>query len=147
MNLNKLLSSFGNKRNIESKSTENYIQDIIDSIDEEPFALAKENVIYANTKELGGYYYVITITVGAFKIKTKKGAQLSIEGNNFNLNLKSDMDEFESNYSKVARRFITRIDFQIEKEDTEKFQKENIKSLQLTAKKQLIVFETLQLKS
>lgn len=147
MNLSKLLAPFGNKRRIKSENTEHYIQDIIDSVEEEPFAISEENVIYASTKELGGYYYVITITVGVFKIKTKKGAHLSIEGDNFNLDLKSDMDEFESDYSNVAKRYITRIDFQIDKEDAEKFQKENINLLELTAKKHIIVFKTLQLKS
>ena len=53
-------------------------------------------------KELGGFYYLKTIVVGAFKIKTIKGATLMIVGNKFELKLKTDMDEFESEYSNIS---------------------------------------------
>ncbi|MDO5981696.1 hypothetical protein [Flavivirga spongiicola] len=142
--LDKLLAAFGNIRATERTHVDNYTEDIINSIKDEAFAISEKNVLYASTKELGGYYYVITITVGSFKIKTMKGAKLSIEGKNFSLDLKSDMDEFESDYSNVSNRFITRIDFQIEKEDVEKFNKVHIKSLQLIAKKHTIDFKTIK---
>lgn len=105
------------------------------------FAVSEENVLFGKTSELGGYFYMITIIVGAFKIKTNKSAKLTLKGKGFDLVLKSDMDEFESDYSNVSNRFITRIDFQIEKEDVVKFNK--IKSLTLSAKKHEIVFKTL----
>ena len=53
------------------------------------------------------------------------------------------MDEFESNHSNVSNSFITRIDFQIEKEDVSKFDKKSITSLKLSAKKQEVIFTTL----
>ena len=141
--LNKILGAFGNTRSLEPTHDDNYIKDIIKSIDEEAFAVSEQNVLFAKVSELGGYYYVITIVVGRFKIKTKNGGNLSIEGKNFNLILNSDMDEFESNHSNVSNSFITRIDFQIEKEDVSKFDKKSITSLKLSAKKQAISFTTL----
>ena len=141
--LNKILSAFGNTPSLEPTHDDNYIKDIIKSIDEEAFAVSEQNVLFAKVSELGGYYYVITIVVGRFKIKTKNGGNLSIEGKKFNLILNSDMDEFESNHSNVSNSFITRIDFQIEKEDVSKFDKKTITSLKLSAKKQAISFTTL----
>ena len=141
--LNKILSAFGNTPSLEPTHDDNYIKDIIKSIDEEAFAVSEQNVLFAKVSELGGYYYVITIVVGRFKIKTKNGGNLSIEGKKFNLILNSDMDEFESNHSNVSNSFITRIDFQIEKEDVSKFDKKTITSLKLSAKKQAIIFTTL----
>ncbi|WP_339895043.1 hypothetical protein [uncultured Algibacter sp.] len=141
--LNKILGAFGNTRSSEPTDDDNYIKDIIKSVDEEAFAVSEQNVLFAKVSELGGYYYVITIVVGTFKIKTNKGANLSIEGENFNLILNSDMDEFESDHSNVSNRFITRIDFQIEKEDISKFDKKTIISLKLSAKKQEVIFNTL----
>lgn len=141
--LDKILAAFGNTRSLEPTHGDSYTEDIINSIDEEAFAVSEQNVLFAKISELGGYYYVITIVVGAFKIKTNKGANLSIEGENFNLILNSDMDEFESNHSNVSNRFITRIDFQIEKEDVSKFDIKTIKSLKLSAKKQEVIFNTL----
>ena len=141
--LNKILSAFGNTPSLEPTHDDNYIKDIIKSIDEEAFAVSEQNVLFAKVSELGGYYYVITIVVGWFKIKTKNGGNLSIEGKKFNLILNSDMDEFESNHSNVSNSFITRIDFQIEKEDVSKFDKKSITSLKLSAKKQEVIFTTL----
>jgi len=141
--LNKILSAFGNTPSLEPTHDDNYIKDIIKSIDEEAFAVSEQNVLFAKVSELGGYYYVITIVVGRFKIKTKNGGNLSIEGKKFNLILNSDMDEFESNHSNVSNSFSTRIDFQIEKEDVSKFDKKSITSLKLSAKKQEVIFTTL----
>ena len=141
--LNKILSAFGNTPSLEPTHDDNYIKDIIKSIDEEAFAVSEQNVLFAKVSELGGYYYVITIVVGRFKIKTKNGGNLRIEGKNFNLILNSDMDECESNHSNSSNSFITRIDFQIEKEDVSKFDKKSITSLKLSAKKQEVIFTTL----
>lgn len=142
-NFEKILAAFGNVRAMERTHIDNHNEDIINSIDEDPFAVSDQNVLFAKTSELGGYYYVITIIVGAFKIKTNKGAKLKIESDSFDLVLNSDTDEFESDHSNVSNRFITRIDFQIEKEDVSKFDKAIIKSLKLYAKKQEVVFKTL----
>ncbi|MDG1729822.1 MAG: hypothetical protein P8K68_04200 [Algibacter sp.] len=141
--LNKIFGALGNTRNKEATLDDNQIKDLINAIDEEAFAVSEQNILFAKTSELGGYFYVITIIVGSFKIKTNKGATLSLEGNDFDLVLNSDMDEFESDHSNVSNRYMTRIDFQIEKEDVPKFDKKSIKILKLSAKKQEILFNTL----
>ena len=141
--LDKILAVFGNTRTVEDTLADSQIKDIINSVDGDAFAVSEQNVLFAKTSELGGYFYVISIIVGHFKIKTNKGAKLTIEGNDYNLVLNSDMDEFESDHSNVSNRYITRIDFQIEEEDVPKFDKATIKSLKLSAKKQEIVFNTL----
>jgi len=142
-NLDKILAAFGNPRPMERTHVDNHTEDIIDAIDESPFAVSEQNVLFARTSELGGYYYVITIVVGSFKIKTNKGAKLAIEGNDFDLILNSDTDEFESDRSNVSNRFITRIDFKIEKEEVSKFDKAIIKSIKLSVKNQEVIFNTL----
>ena len=141
--LDKILAAFGNIRAMERTHVDNYTEDIINAIDEEAFAVSEQNVLFAKTSELGGYFYVITIVVGSFKIKTIKGAKLALKGTEIDLVLKSDMDEFESDHSNVSNRYITRIDFQIEKEDVTKFDKNNIKNLTLTSKKQEVIFKSL----
>ncbi|PWH82779.1 hypothetical protein DIS18_11145 [Algibacter marinivivus] len=138
--LNKIRAAFSDKKQTHN---ENQIDDIIKSIDEEAFAVSEENVLFGKTSELGGYFYVITIIVGAFKIKTNKGAKLALKGQDFDLVLNSDMDEFESDHSYINNRYITRIDFQIEKEDVANFDKNKITALTLSVKKQEVVFKTL----
>ena len=134
----------GNVHAMEKTHVDNNTEDIINSIEDKAFAISQQNVMYASIKELGGYYYFLTIIVGTFKIKTFKGAKLSISGTNFELELKTDMDEFESEYSNVSNRNITRIDFQIEEEDVSKIDKSQIGTLQITAKKHQINFTTVK---
>ncbi len=141
--LDKILAAFGNIRAMERTHVDNHTEDIINAIDEEAFAVSEQNVLFAKTSELGGYFYVITIVVGSFKIKTIKGAKLALKGAEIDLVLKSDMDEFESDHSNVSNRYITRIDFQIEEGDVAKFDKNKIESLTLSAKKQEVFFKTI----
>jgi len=139
--LNKIFGKSDNAATTASHN-DNNIKDIIKSVDGDAFAISEDNVLFAKTSELGGYFYVIAIIVGAFKIKTMKGATLDIQGNGLDLVLNSDMDEFESENSNVSKRYVTRIDFQIEKEDLSKFDKTRIKTLKLSTKKKALVFTT-----
>ena len=141
---NKVFTSIGNKPAKEKTHVENHPEDIINSLKDEAFAISKENALFTAVKELGGYYYLTTIIIGAFKIKTNKGATLAISGTNFELALKTDMDEFETEYSNVSNRNITRIDFQLEEDDVSKIDKLLINTLLLTAKKHQIYFTTIK---
>jgi len=141
---NKILAAFGNKKTMERTHVDNYTEDIINSVKDKPYAISKENVMYAAVKELGGFYYFKTIIVGSFKIKTMKGATLLVSHNDFEYELKTDMDEFESDYSNISNRFITRIDFQIEEKEAIILEEKNIDSLTLKAKKHVIFFNELQ---
>jgi len=101
-------------------------------------------VCYVATNELAGYYFLQTIIVGKFKIKTFNGAQLTIKGNDFNLNLESDMMELVSEHYAVPNSFITRIDFIMNKKDLSKIDRSRIHSLLLSAKKQNEEFSIIQ---
>ena len=68
LSINKILAVFGKKTSIERTVVDNYTEDIINSIEDEPFAVSSENVMYTATKELGGFHYLKTMIVGSFKI-------------------------------------------------------------------------------
>ncbi|MDG5492211.1 hypothetical protein [Psychroserpens sp. SPM9] len=138
--ITKLKAAFGNPRAMEKTHVDDHTEAIINDIEHEPFAIADDNVLYAGLNELGGYYFFQTVIVGTFHTKTKKGAQLKIIGDGFELDLNSDMLELESDHSNVSNRNISKIDFQIEAIDAAKIAKENIQKLVLTSKKQELSF-------
>ncbi len=138
--IDKILAAFGNIRAMERLHVDDHTEDIIKSIDGTPIGVSNKNVIYAGLDELGGYYFFKTIIVGDFNVKTTKGATLAIEAETFSLNLKSDMDELESEYSNVSRRSITNIDFEIEKEQVQLLKKGSIKCYALSSKKRKVEF-------
>lgn len=116
------------------------IENIIKDFNDKPYATSSRNVIYLGYNELGGYYYLKTMIVGAFNIKTKYGATIVFEAENYTLNLKCDMDEFESNPADIKDRFVTEIDFEIDKKDIDKLKSKGVKCITLTTKKEQIVF-------
>lgn len=133
--ITKLRAAFGDIKAMEKLHVDTYTEDIINDVEGVPFALSETNVMYAGFSELAGYHYFKTIIIGTFQIKTFKGAKLTVIGDDFKLELKSDMVELESEFSNVSNRSITRIDFEIDEEDLPKISKSKIQSLQLSAKK------------
>ena len=120
---------------------EDTVEAIINDIDDKPLAVSDSNVIYAAFGELGGYHFIQIIILGSLRIKTIKGAQLDIILNDFELNLNSDSAELTSDYSNVSGRFITRIDFQIEKEDIQKIETTKPSKFVLTVDKKIEEFK------
>ncbi|MFD1064169.1 hypothetical protein ACFQ1Q_13000 [Winogradskyella litorisediminis] len=116
------------------------VESIIKDVENTPFGVSENNVLYAGLNELGGYYFFQTIVVGQLNIKTANGAKLLFKGQGTELELKSDSSEFESDSSPVNGRSITKIDFQVEEDDIKILQENKTESITLKAKKQTIVF-------
>ncbi|MEZ4802554.1 MAG: hypothetical protein R2797_07245 [Gelidibacter sp.] len=142
--ITRLRAAFGDMRAMEKLHVDTHTESIINDIENEPFAISETNVMYAGLGELAGYHLLQTVIVGTFHIKTFKGAMLKIKGNDFELNLNSDMVELESDFSNVSNRSITKIDFEINEEDIPKIEKSQIQSLELSAKKERVSFSIVQ---
>ncbi len=143
--ITKLKAAFGNPRAMEKLHVDDHTEAIINDIEHDPFAISDSNVLYAGLNELGGYYFFQTVIVGSFHIKTIKGAQLKVIGNDFEFLLDSDMIELESDHSNVSNRSISKIDFQIEETDAVKMNRSNLKHLILTCKNQEVSFSIYEL--
>ncbi|MBA6152760.1 hypothetical protein [Gelidibacter maritimus] len=141
--INKLKAAFGTNKTNNGQDNSAYTNEIINAVEGEPFALSETNVMYAGMSELAGYHYFKTIIIGTFKIKTFKGAKLIINGENFKLELPSDM--LELNSETAPNRNITAIDFEIDKKDLPKIGRSKIQSLELSAKKEKIVFNIIEI--
>ncbi len=143
--ITKLKAAFGNPKAMEKLHVDDHTEAIINEIENDPFAISESNVLYAGLNELGGYYFLQTVVVGTFHIKTIKGAQLKIKGIDFEFVLDSDMVELESDHSNVSNRSISKIDFQIDEADAIKIDRTTVKELILTCKKQQITFSIYEL--
>ena len=143
--LSKLKMAFGKQESQDNPEDNTYINDIIKSIEQKPFAISNDNVCYASANELAGYYYLQTVIVGKFKVKTFDGAQLKVLGSDIELNLESDMMELESELSNVPKSYMTRIDFMLNKKDLPKIARAQLHTLILSAKKQKIEFSIIQM--
>ena len=142
--LSKLKTAFGNQQSKDKKHLDNFIEEIIKTTEQKPFASSDQNVCYVATNELAGYYFLQTIIVGKFKIKTFNGAQLTVNGDDVQLDLESDMKELVSDHYALPNSYVTRIDFMMNKTDVPKIEKSRIHSLVLSAKKEKVEFSVIQ---
>ncbi|NRD22803.1 hypothetical protein HNV10_06100 [Winogradskyella litoriviva] len=128
---------FGNSASKTSDSTDAIIRDV----ENHPYGVSENNVLYAGLNELGGYFFFQTVIVGQLHIKCKTGATLTFLGDNFELQLDSDMPEFESENSSIKGRSITKIDFQIEESEVKKLENATLNSVKVKAKQQNLLFK------
>lgn len=142
--LSKFKKSFAKPDTNENMQEDTYINDIIKSIEQKPFAVSNENVCYASINELAGYYFLQTMIVGKFKIKTFDGAQLKVLGSDVEMNLESDMMELESELTNVSKSYVTRMDFTINENEIPKLDRSQVHTLKLSAKKQNLEFSVIQ---
>ncbi len=137
----KVQAALGNVKAMEKLHVDTYTEDVIIKVEGTLFAKSQLNEIYMDVVDLAGYYYVKTIILGSFHIKTWKGANLLITGENFELNLVSDMQEIESDFSNVSNRSVTQIDFIIEENDINKIEKSKIDTITISSKKKTAYFD------
>ncbi|WP_439151517.1 hypothetical protein [Winogradskyella sp.] len=121
-------------------TTNDSIEAIIADVEHQPFGVSDSNVLFAGLNELGGYFFFQTVLVGALQIKSKNGAALTFKGEEFELKLNADSQEFESDHSDVKGRFITKIDFEIEEAEIENLQNAELTSIIFNAKNKTLEF-------
>ncbi|WP_452231424.1 hypothetical protein [Lacinutrix sp. MEBiC02595] len=131
---------FGGTKKEDKLEDDKYMESLMKSSEDVPLGISSNNLIYAGYNELGGYYYLQTFIIGRLKSKTKNGAKIVIEGNDYSLELHSDMPELESEPASPLDGYVTKIDFEIEKNTVEKLKRSTMKQLTLTIKKKEVVF-------
>lgn len=142
--ITKLKSAFSDSKPTDQANNDAFTEAIIKDVEGAPFSISETNVLYAGVSELAGYHYFKTIIIGTFQIKTFQGAKLIINGNDFKLELKSDMEELESETSNISGRHITRIDFEIDHDDISKISRTAVESLEVLAKKNHVKFSIIE---
>ena len=143
--LNTIRTAFNKNQGDEESQDAMYLETIMAPIEDKPFAVSNKNIMFAGMNELAGYYYFRVVIVGKFKLKTFKAAEITINCKNFEMILKSNMDELKSDFGEVPNSYITAIDFDIEKKQIEKLNKSKIQSLRVISKKQNITFKTAEI--
>ena len=131
---------FGSKNSETASQSGDTIEAIINDVENRPFGVSENNVLFAGLNELGGYFFFQTVVVGELNVKSKNGAQLYFVGDDFKLKLEADMPEFESENSDTKGRNVTKIDFQIEESDVKNLENAKLRSIQLKVKKHDIQF-------
>ncbi|RMA58076.1 hypothetical protein [Ulvibacter antarcticus] len=114
--VDKVLAALGNIRAMERLHVDTVTEEKIENIGGDKIAESQDGIIYGGIDELNGYLFLETVILSRMNIKTFKGATLKFIGSS-DFELKSDTQEIESEFSNVSNRFITRISFDITKNE------------------------------
>ena len=131
---------FGNKTSKTPLKSKDTIQAIIKDVENRPYGVSENNVLFAGLNELGGYFFFQTVIVGQLNIKSKTGAELSFIGDNLEIKLDADSLEFESDHSDIKGRYITKIDFQVDESDIEQLENAKLNGVEISVKGHTILF-------
>lgn len=114
--VDQVLAALGNIRAMERLHVDTITEGKIENVGGDIIAQSADGVIYAGIEELNGYLFMETVILSRTNIKTFKGATLDFEGEE-NFQLTSDTKEIESDFSNVSNRFMTKISFDISKDE------------------------------
>ncbi len=95
--------------------------------------------LYLRIDELGGFLILETILVSATNLKSKKGSSLTFSDDNKSLELESDENKIESDFSEAVNKYVTKIDYSVSEEDVKsiKVKVHNKVSFQINGQKMI----------
>ena len=119
--IDKVFSSSSSFHLLDRNEVDLHIEENIKSVGIAKFATSDYGDVYITIHELGGFLMLETILVSATNVKSKKGSKLTFFAKDATLKFDSDEDRIESDFSKDANRYSTKIDYNISEEEAEVF--------------------------
>jgi hypothetical protein len=119
------------------------IEENIKTVGIHKYAESKYGDLYLRVNELGGFLMVETIIISATNLKSKKGSALTFVKETEVLELTSDENKIESDFSNSLKKSITKIDYNISAEEADTFQKEKYDEVYFKINGNEIVFSVL----
>lgn len=142
--LDNVLAKMGNPKAMERNQVDTVTEYKIVNARGEKIAESGTGGIWAEINELADYSYLDLIVVGNTKIKTKQGCKIVFEAEDKKIELVSDMNEIESNYSNVSKTYITEISFDITDLDIDFILNREAETATLIHKKEVETFNILK---
>jgi hypothetical protein len=119
------------------------IEENIKTVGIHKFAASKYGDLYLRVNELGGFLILETIVVSATNLKSKKGSRLTFTGENDVFKLESDEHIIESDFSNAVKKSITKIDYNISKEEADNFNEKKYEEVRFEINGGEIIFSVL----
>jgi hypothetical protein len=119
------------------------IEENIKTVGINKFASSDYADLYLRVNELGGFLILETIMVSATNLKSKKGSTLTFIKGNDTFKLESDENKIESDFSNAVKKSMTKIDYNISSEESEKFKAEKYDEVRFEINGNEILFSVL----
>ncbi len=121
-----------------------FTEGLMENVEGEKLSASEHGEIWVYIQELGGYYSLNTTILSGVKIKTIKGGKLSFLGAKETFVLDTDDNHLESDYSNVSKRWMTKVNYNIDKKEIDYIRKKRYTQLQFEFKKKTLVFDVIK---
>lgn len=139
--IDKILAGFGNMKSMKRVHVDTFTEELMENVEGEKLSASEDGELWVYLQELGGYYSLNTTILSGVKIKTIKGGKLSFLGTKETFVLVTDDNHLESDYSNVSKRWMTKVNYNIEKRDIDFIRKKRYTQLQFEFKKKTLMFD------
>ena len=107
-------------------------------------ASSKNGGIWIKYQELAGFKFLNAIIIGESNMKNYNGCEMTFTGENFEINLISDTQEIESDFSNVSNRWLTLVAFDITNIETDFIESKTADTIRLSYKKTSEIFDVIK---
>ena len=137
-NLDKILAGFGNVRAMERTHIDTHTEDRIKNVKGNKIAESEYGQIWANFQDLGGFDFLNISIISGTNINSKNGCKLILSNSNDNLEIDSDNEKVESDFSNVSNRYLTKLSFIVTKENIKSINNNEFDNIELRYKKKIM---------
>lgn len=141
--IDKVLAGMGNMKAMQRTHVDTFTEDKMQTLEGEKIAESENGEIWIEYQELAGYMFMNVSILSRFNIKTKQRCKMIFLGNT-NLDLVSDNDETDSDFSNVSNRWLTKMSFDISKEDIKYINNKSADQVRIEFKKKFILFNIIK---
>ena len=143
--IDQVLARFGNMRAMQRTHVDTYTEGRIENVVGEKYGEARDVDLWIAYQELAGYYFINTSVIGPMNLKTNKGATLEFEDKNGKgFVVESDDYMVESDFSNVSNRYLTKINYCLEKDQIDAVINKKFTKIIFNIKKGGIIFDVIQ---
>lgn len=142
--IDQLLAGFGNMSAMQRVHVDTHTEGLINNIPGERYGVSNYGELWVSYQELAGYFFINTSIVSGTSFKGNKGATLEFLNGENGFVVESDDYMIESDYSNVSNRWLTKINYCLEKEKWEAVEKKKFSQVKFKWKKIELVFDIAQ---
>ena len=139
--IDQVLAALGNPKAMQRTHVDTFTENKINNIKSEKVGESREGQLFISFQELNGYHFMNAVLLSHKNIKTLRGATLIFYSDVQTLEIQSDTQEIESDFSNVSNRWMTQIVFNVDKNEINRINQKTYTKIYFKFKKKELIFD------
>ncbi len=135
-----ILAALGNIRAMERLHVDTHTEEKIKNISGIKIAESKHGQFWVSFQELNGFLFMNSTILSHLNLKTLRGTKITILTKEYEIEIDSDEEEIESDFSNVSNTWITKVSFVIDSKERKIIENRNFEEIEYQLKKEKLRF-------